>query len=144
MVDCAFLALLCAAMAREILAGKNMRNLRVLVVVSPPFAANVFFHVEAHLTGDASHGRRFALAVLIALLMLIGGRVVPQPATPFCNAVAKAGCPIHSAGSTVSASALSAATLVGWIVAPDSKGVGVALIAAAQLPEFRPAGALGG
>lgn len=133
MVDCAFLALLCAAMAREIIAGKNMRNLRVLVVVSLLFAANVFFHVEAHLTGDASHGRRFALAVLIALIMLIGGRVVPSFTHTFLQRRGEGRLPKTFNRFDGICVALSAAALLGWIVAPDAKGVGVALIAAGLL-----------
>ena len=78
MVDCAFLALVCAAVAREIMAGKNTRNLKVLIFVGLLFASNVVFHVEAHVYGSANYGRRFGVAATIALIMLIGGRVIPS------------------------------------------------------------------
>src|SRR5208282_4416350 len=77
-VDCAFLALVCAAVAREIMAGKNWRNLKVLIFVGLLFAANVVFHIEAHFQGSATYGRRFGVAATIALVMLIGGRVIPS------------------------------------------------------------------
>ena len=133
LVDCAFLALLCAAMAREILAGKNRRNLRVLIVVSLLLAANIFFHVEAHLAGDAAHGRRFALAVVVALIMLIGGRVVPSFTHTFLQRRGDGRLPQTFGRFDGACVALSSVALVGWIVAPDSKGVGLALIAAGLL-----------
>src|SRR5215471_18805753 len=43
-VDAAFLALVAGAAAREILAGKNWRNLTVVVLVSLLLAGNIGFH----------------------------------------------------------------------------------------------------
>jgi uncharacterized protein involved in response to NO len=47
-VDAAFLALVAAAAGREILAGKNWRNLTVVLLVSLLLAGNLGFHLEAH------------------------------------------------------------------------------------------------
>ncbi len=77
-IDCAFLGLVCAAIAREIVAGKNFRNLKVLIFVGLLFVANIVFHIEAHVSGTATYGRRFGVAAIIALVMLIGGRVIPS------------------------------------------------------------------
>src|SRR5690606_13069369 len=44
--DCAFLAAVAAAAAREIVAGRNWRNLKVLVPLLVLLAANVAFHAE--------------------------------------------------------------------------------------------------
>lgn len=133
LVDCAFLVLLCAAIAREIAAGKNWRNARVLVVVALLLAANVLFHIEAHLTGDAIHGRRFALAVLVMLIMLIGGRVVPSFTHTFLQRRGVGRLPEKFGRFDGICMAVSAAALVGWIVAPDSHAVGLALIVAGLL-----------
>ncbi|WP_374545973.1 NnrS family protein [Rhodoblastus sp.] len=132
-IDCAFLALLCAAIAREIAAGKNWRNARVLVVVVLLLAANVLFHVEAHLTGDAIHGRRLALAVLVMLIMLIGGRIVPSFTHTFLQRRGAGRLPEKFGRFDGICMAVSATALVGWIVAPDSHAVGLALIAAGLL-----------
>ena len=45
-IDVAFLATLAAVAAREIIAGKNWRNLRVLVVLAVLIAGNIVFHAE--------------------------------------------------------------------------------------------------
>jgi len=47
-IDESFLALVIVAAAREIIAGKNWRNLRVLGMVALLLAGNIVFHVEAH------------------------------------------------------------------------------------------------
>ena len=46
-VDVAFLATLTAVALREIVTGKNWRNLRVLVVLVVLIAGNLVFHLEA-------------------------------------------------------------------------------------------------
>jgi len=83
--------------------GKNWRNLKVLVFVLLLFAANVVFHIEAHIQGSATYGRRFGIAAAIALVMLIGGRVIPSFTHSYLAAgVALAACRKHSSVSTAS------------------------------------------
>src|SRR5690606_19558400 len=44
-VDCAFLLVVVATAAREIVAGQNWRNLKVIVPVSMLLVANIVFHL---------------------------------------------------------------------------------------------------
>ena len=50
-IDAAFLLLLAAAAAREIVAGRKWNNLKVVGIISLLAVANIAFHVEAHLDG---------------------------------------------------------------------------------------------
>src|ERR1017187_3414020 len=50
-IDGSFLILVVAATAREIVAGNNWRNLRVVVMVTLLLAGNIAFHLEAHFNG---------------------------------------------------------------------------------------------
>jgi uncharacterized protein involved in response to NO len=77
-IDVAFLVALAAVAFREIVAGHNWRNLRVLAVVGVLIAGNVMFHVEAAWRGYAQYGARLGLAAIILLIALIGGRIVPS------------------------------------------------------------------
>ena len=77
-IDIAFLATLAAVVLRELVAGKNWRNLRVLIVLGVLVAGNVVFHFEAISRGTADYGIRIAIAAVIGLIMLIGGRIVPS------------------------------------------------------------------
>lgn len=77
-IDIAFLATLAAVVLRELVAGKNWRNLRVLIVLGVLIAGNVVFQFEAIWRGTADYGIRIAIAAVIGLIMLIGGRIVPS------------------------------------------------------------------
>lgn len=137
MIDCGFLTLVCAAVAREILAGKNWRNLKVLIFVGLLLAANVVFHVEAHFAGSASYGRRFGVATTLALVMLIGGRVIPSFTHSFLLRRGEGRLPITFDRFDGLCLAFSVTALMGWVLAPDSKIVGLLLIAAGLLNLFR-------
>ncbi|MDE2376119.1 NnrS family protein [Bradyrhizobium sp.] len=77
-VDAAFLALVAAAAAREIVAGKNWRNLPVVMLVLLLLAGNVAFHLEAHFEGAADFSIRLGVGVVVLLISLIGGRIIPS------------------------------------------------------------------
>jgi uncharacterized protein involved in response to NO len=133
-VDCAFLFTFSFLIGREIVAGKNRRNLRVLIVVVLLATANVAFHVEAHFRGDAAFSRRFAIALFVALIMLIGGRVVPSFTHTFLLQRRVTGrLPQKFDRFDVLCMAGSIAALAGWVAAPDNKAVGLALIGAGLL-----------
>jgi uncharacterized protein involved in response to NO len=95
-VDLAFLATLAAAAAREIIAGRNWRNLRVLALVAVLIAGNVVFHLEVMWSGGADYGIRIGVAAIIALLSLVGGRIVPSFTRNWRCASAAGGCRCRS------------------------------------------------
>ena len=136
-VDCAFLALVCAAVGREIIAGKNTRNLKILVIVGLLLLANVVFHIEAHFAGSATYGRRFGVAATLALVMLIGGRVIPSFTHTFLQRRGAGRLPITFNRFDGFCIAGSVTALAGWVLAPDHKIVGLLLIAAGLLNLFR-------
>jgi uncharacterized protein involved in response to NO len=138
-VDCAFLALVWTAVFREIIAGKNWKNLKVLIFVGLLFAANVVFHVEAHVEGSATYGRRFGIAAIILLVMLIGGRVIPSFTHSFLQRRGPGRPPKTFARFDAICIAASGAALAGWVLAPDNKIVGLLLIASGLLNLFRMA-----
>jgi uncharacterized protein involved in response to NO len=78
LVDTSFLSLVAAAAAREIIAGRNWRNLMVVMLVAILLAGNVAFHVEAHVNGQADISIRIGIAVVVLLISLIGGRIIPS------------------------------------------------------------------
>ena len=78
LIDCAFLLAVAGAAAVEIVAGRNWRNLKVLIPVVVLLAANVLFHVEAHIEGLSDIARRLAIGAAIVLVLVIGGRLIPS------------------------------------------------------------------
>ncbi len=78
--DLMFLAVLSLVIGREIVGGRNWRNLKVLVLIALLFCANLIFHVESATSGNASggYGAHLGIALAVTLIIVIGGRVIPS------------------------------------------------------------------
>ena len=72
-VDVSFLVLIGAAACREVVAGRNWRNLPPIFIVVIFLTGNVIFH-----KGSAELAARLGIAAAVALISLIGGRVIPS------------------------------------------------------------------
>lgn len=80
LIDLAMPVALAAVIAREIIAGKNWRNLIVLGMLVVLMIGNAVFHWEAE-NGDYAaqgFGLRLGLGAGIMMIAVIGGRVVPS------------------------------------------------------------------
>lgn len=79
-LDLAFPVMLGGLILREIIAGKNWRNLIVLGLLSVFMLANALFHYEALSGGYAEQGvgLRLGLATAVTMIAVIGGRIVPS------------------------------------------------------------------
>jgi uncharacterized protein involved in response to NO len=78
-IDLSFLAALLFVVAREIVAGKNWRNLPMLAAIGALLVANGLMHAEAlDLGAFAATGWRLAISIATILIALIGGRIVPS------------------------------------------------------------------
>lgn len=79
-VDLAFPVVFALATLREIVAGRNWRNLIVLAMLGSFILGNALFHWEAA-KGDYAaqgYGLRLGLGAGIMMIAVIGGRVVPS------------------------------------------------------------------
>jgi uncharacterized protein involved in response to NO len=78
-LDLSFLALLLAVVLREILAGRNWRNLPIPVVLGGLLVANALTHADAvGLAATGQLGQRLSIAIVILLISLVGGRIIPS------------------------------------------------------------------
>jgi uncharacterized protein involved in response to NO len=77
-VDLSFLAILGAIVAREIVAARNLHNLKVLLIVGLLLAGNAVFHVESALASGTGYGTRIGIAAAVLLISLVGGRIIPS------------------------------------------------------------------
>ncbi len=136
-IDVSFLATLAAVAAREIVAGKNWRNLRVLVVLGLLIAANIVFHAEVLLKGAADYGIRLAIAAVILLISLIGGRIVPSFTGNWLARNNPGRRPAPFSRFDMAAIAASALALVAWIAAPAHHISGALLLIAGCLQAVR-------
>ncbi|MGH6737814.1 MAG: NnrS family protein, partial [Bradyrhizobium sp.] len=132
-IDAAFLALLAAAAAREIVAGKKWSNLPVVAIIALFGAANVAFHIEAHVSGIAEFSTRFALALVITLVSLIGGRIIPSFTRNWLARQRPGRMPAPFSRFDGIVIATSTITLLFWTVAPTSQASGGLLMLAGVL-----------
>ena len=127
LVDTSFLALVAAAAAREILAGRNWKNLNVVILLLLLLAGNVAFHLEAHFHGLAETGIRIGIAVVVLLISLIGGRIIPSFTRNWLVRENPGRLPAPFDRFDIIVVAITALTLVGWIVSSGSRLTGTAL-----------------
>jgi uncharacterized protein involved in response to NO len=137
LIDVGFLALVVAATAREIIAGRNWRNLKVLIPVTVLALANAGFHIEAHAFGVADVSIRVGIAAILILLMLIGGRIIPSFTRNWLARENLGRLPVPFETFDAVTIAVSAATLCLWILIPDGRITGGAMVLAGALQVWR-------
>lgn len=132
-IDATFLLVVAAAVAREIIKGRNWRNLKVLIVLAVLAAGNIAFHVEAHVQGVADYGIRIGVAAIIMLVMVIGGRIVPSFTRNWLARENPGRLPASFGTYDMVSMVAAGAALVAWIIAPHWPLTGAALITAGVL-----------
>jgi uncharacterized protein involved in response to NO len=137
LIDASFLLTLAAVAAREIVAGKNWRNLRVLIVLGLLILGNVTFHAEVLLEGSADYGTRIGIAAIVLLISLIGGRIVPSFTNNWLARNNPGRLPVPFSRFDMATIAASAVALLGWIAFPAHTVTGVLLLVAGCLQVLR-------
>lgn len=77
-LDVAFLVALAFVAGREVWAGKNWKNLKVVALIVLLALGNAVFHLETIARGTASFGLRIGIAATLILIVVVGGRIVPS------------------------------------------------------------------
>lgn len=130
LLDGAFLVVFAVVVWREILAAKNRRNLPVALMVSLLALANLFFHARGLWPDAVTISERAAVAVITALIALIGGRIVPSFTQNWTLARGMAARPAPFGRFDQGAMALTVAALMLWVVDAWSPVAGAALVLA--------------
>jgi uncharacterized protein involved in response to NO len=136
--DLAFPAALVAIVAREIVAGRNWRNLPMVAPVTILAIANLLMHLEADgVAVPSGLGWRLGLAAVIVLISVVAGRIVPSFTR---NWLAKRRDPdLPAVHGRIDRAALGAlhAGLIGWAFFPAARAVGLLLLLGAALNLWR-------
>jgi uncharacterized protein involved in response to NO len=127
LIDVGFLALVAAAAIREIAAGRNWGNLKVVAMVSVLLIGNVAFHLEAHINGVADFGIRVGIAGIVLLIAVIGGRIIPSFTRNWLARQAPGRLPAPVGRFDMVVIVASATTLALWIWFPVGAVTGGAL-----------------
>ena len=127
LVDVGFLAVIVAATTREVLAGRNWRNLKVVALVGVLPVGNGAFHLEAHFSGTADYGVRVGIAVVVILIALIGGRIIPSFTRNWLARENPGRLPVPFGPLDIVIVGASAAALSAWVFLQDGPIIGMVL-----------------
>ena len=130
LIDLAFPAAICLVLANEIVAGRNWRNLKVLLPLTVLLLANLLFYVEVRIDGTSEVSRRLAIAAVVALIMLIGGRIIPSFTRNWLVKENPGRLSPPFGRFDWGAMSVSIAALAVWVLAPDAALAGWLLTAA--------------
>ncbi|GAB5460606.1 NnrS family protein [Hoeflea alexandrii] len=136
-IDAAFLIAVAMTIAREIIAGSNWRNLKVLLPLLILTAANITFHLEAHNSGVSDISRRLAALAAITLIMLIGGRIVPSFTRNWLVRENPGRLPGAFSSFDVVSIAIAVVALAAWAAWPDSVTTSALMALAAMVQLLR-------
>ena len=136
-VDTLFLIALGGIVGREILAGNNTRNLKVLLLVALLAGGNFVFHIEAATAGSAGYGKRIGIAAAVLLIALIGGRIVPSFTRNWLAKSGQENLPASFGKFDLATIAASAIALLCWITAPEHRVTAAACALAGALQFIR-------
>jgi uncharacterized protein involved in response to NO len=126
-IDCVYLITVTALISREIVAGSNWRNLRVAVLVAFTAIANIVFQAEVLVYAGPNYGLRLSVAAIVALIMVVGGRVTPSFTSNWLTRQGSQTRPAPLGRFDIGSIALAAIALIAWIAAPDWYGTAALL-----------------
>lgn len=134
LADGAELAVLALFLAGAILAGRNWRNLPVLLLVTLFLSANMLFHWQVIHDGAGYDGAalRLGLAGAIMMMVLIGGRIVPSFTRNWLVQRRSTRLPTPAGRADTVIVVLTAVACLGFVIRPEG-GMTAALAATAGL-----------
>lgn len=139
-IDLSMPVALTLVIGREIVTGKNWRNLMPLGMLAVFTLGNAVFHIEAarDLVAAQGYGLRIGLGAAIALVGLIGGRIIPSFTRNWLVRQGPGRLPIAPMQrfDKLALLALVAAVLL-WVALPDTPLTAVLLILAGVLHAVR-------
>ncbi len=139
-VDLAFPVALAGVLMREIIVGKNWRNLVVLALLLVFALANLLFHIEAARGDIAAHGTglRIGIAAVVTMISVIGGRVVPSFTRNWLAQRKSDRMPVPPMQRFDRVALVATAVgLASWVVAPQHIVTGLGLLIIGVLHSIR-------
>jgi uncharacterized protein involved in response to NO len=138
LADLAFPVSLLAVAAREIIVGRNWRNLPMTAPLALFIIADLLMHLESlGFAVPAGLGWRLALGAPILLISVIGGRIIPSFTRNWLFKRKSPRLPSPQDMLDTNAVGVIAAALILWAFLPNHHATGAFLIAAAIANAWR-------
>lgn len=139
-IDLLFPILLTAVVIYEITAGKNWRNLIIVLALAAFTIANGIFHLETNngVYGAQGFGLRFGLAAVLMQISIIGGRVIPFFTRNWITKTGRKNSPAEPMqGFDIATLLVTLPCLLTWVVWPSEILSGYALLVVGLLQALR-------
>ncbi len=130
-LDLSFLFVLLAVVMREIVSGRNWRNLPMPIALTGVLVANLLTHLEAAgQTSTGLIGQRLGIATIILLISFVGGRIIPSFTRNWLAKRAETHMPASFGRFDHVCLVLTFAALGSWVASPLAPISGGVLLAA--------------
>jgi uncharacterized protein involved in response to NO len=136
--DLSFPLVLAGVVAREIVAGRNYRNLPMTAAVTGLAIANLLMHLEAAgVPLPAGLGWRLGLAAVIVLISVVAGRIVPSFTRNWLAKRRDIDLPVGNEWIDRAALSILHVGLFSWALFPAFRAVGALLLLGAAFNLWR-------
>lgn len=119
-VDLAFPAALVWFFAREVIRGGSSHNYMIVATVALLGLADAAFHFEALELGYAFYSTHAAIAIILMLVILIGGRLVPNFTRNWLRNRGAENLPPAFNRFDAIATGVSLVALIAWVALPEA------------------------
>ncbi|WFU04917.1 NnrS family protein (plasmid) [Rhizobium sp. CB3171] len=135
--DSIFLPVLLVLCAREVIAGRKWKDLKVIAGLAALSVANICFHLQVLKGVTPDIAIRFGLAAYVLLVTIIGGRILPSFTRNWLNRSGRTDFPAPYDSFDAVSIAAGMLALVSWTLAPTTVATGLLAASTAILNAVR-------
>ncbi len=136
-IDISFLLVVAGILWREVTVSKSWSRLPICVVIGLFVCANIFFHIQLYNGAPTQSAESMALALIMILLALIGGRVTPSFTEDFFVQESLTKQPASFSGFDAVAIGSILLAVIAWNIWPESQVTGGAFFMAGLINVVR-------
>ncbi|MBB3463129.1 NnrS family protein [Rhizobium sp. BK377] len=130
-IDSLFLPVMLLVCAREVVAGKKWKDLKVIAGLFVLSLANVLFHIAVIEGIGPELAIRLGIGAYVLLVTIVGGRILPSFTRNWINQSGRTDFPVPYNSFDAATIIIGAVVLVLWACAPDAIATcGTAVVAA--------------
>ncbi|AJD46129.1 NnrS family protein [Rhizobium sp. SEMIA 4085] len=123
-IDSLFLPAMLIICAREVIAGRKWKDLKVIGGLAALSAANICFHILAIEGVRPELPIRLALGAYVALITIVGGRILPSFTRNWLNQFGRTDFPVPYNHFDATVIIVGVVALACWTIAPTSVATG--------------------
>ncbi|PKA43296.1 NnrS family protein (plasmid) [Rhizobium sullae] len=123
-IDSLFLPAMLVICAREVIAGRKWKDLKVVSGLAALSAANICFHILVIERASPELPIRLALSAYVALITIVGGRILPSFTRNWLNQFGRTDFPVPYNHFDAAAIITGVVALACWTIAPASIATG--------------------